>query len=120
MSSVVKGLENLDALKESAQEVLPDITVELLPIDLPFGWRFRDIKHAHLLAFYEESPHEKNYKSRFHMSQAYVEAAINANFFEAPVNVSPDVLAGMNWQEVEQLRTAVINHVTNLVNTPKN
>lgn len=116
----VKGLENLDALKEQAQEQLPDITVELLPVDLPSGWRFRDIKHGHMLAFYEESPHEKQHKSRFHMSQAYAEAAIKAGFFEAPVGVAPEMLQGMNWDEVEQLRTAVINLVTNKVNTPKN
>lgn len=118
--TVVKGLENLDALKSQAVEELPDITIELLPVDLPSGWRFRDIKHGHLLAFYEESPHEKNYKSRFHMSQAYAEAAIKAGFFEAPVGVAPEMLEGMNWDEVEQIRTAVINFVTNKVNTPKN
>lgn len=118
--SVVKGLENIEKLQEQAKEELPDITVKLLPIDLPSGWKFRDLKHGHLLDFYDAEPFSQKYKSKFAEADAQVRAAIAADFFELPTAVNPDVLRGMEWADVEKLQLAVVNCVLNKSRTPKN
>lgn len=118
--SVVKGLENLEALKEQAKEELPDITIKLLPVELPSGWKLRDLKHGHLLDFYDAEPFSQKYKSKFAEANAHVTAAINAGFFESPTAVKPEVLRDMEWADVEQLQTAVVNCVLNKSRTPKN
>ena len=119
-STVAKGLENLEALKEQAKETLPDIPVQLLPTDLPSGWRFRDIKHKHLLMFYDAEPLSQKYKSIFHEAQTHITAAINAGYFELPTAVTPAVLDDMDWQDVKMLQRAVLNRTSNAINTPKN
>lgn len=119
-ASAAKGLDNLDKLTEQAQGELPDISFKPLAVDPPSGWRIRDLKHSHLLAFYDAETLTTKHKSIFHEAQANCAAAITAGFFDKPTAVTVEVLADMDWQDVRQLQVAVLNSISNAVNTPKN
>lgn len=126
MTVLAEGLGALDLLNQQKEKIeekpeqLPDLPIATLPIEPPSGWKFRDLKHGQLLAFYDAEPFKGDYKSIFHEANAHITAAINAKFFESPTAVTPDVLADMDWHDVQALQKAVLNRVSNAINTPKN
>ncbi len=119
------AIAQLDAIAEQQTSLpLPDELdkvqePEALPVNLPAGFRFRQLKQRHLMNFYEHEL-EQEYKSVFHRNYAVCKAAIVANWFEAPVKIEPDDLDDMDIHDVQMLWEAINNHALNTIRIKKN
>jgi len=93
---------------------------EPLPVELPAGYKFTDLRQRHLIAYSDDADFSLQHKTKFHLWQHHIDAAVNAGWFTQPPQFTIEAAQDLHRDIAEMLYEAITSTWVNAVNTPKN